>query len=72
MGLTAGEKIKTIMTRQKVSMGQLAEGTNQTRQNLSNKMKRDDFSEKELARMAAVLGCTVEVIFRDADGNIVL
>lgn len=72
MGLTAGEKIKTIMLRQKVSMGEMAEGTNQSRQNLSNKMKRDDFSEKELARMAAVLGCTVEVIFRDADGNIVL
>lgn len=72
MGLTAGEKIKTIMLRQKVSMGEMAEGTNQSRQNLSNKMKRDDFSEKELVRMAAVLGCTVEVIFRDADGNIVL
>ena len=72
MGLTAGEKIKTIMQRQKVSMGEMAEGTNQSRQNLSNKMKRDDFSEKELCRMAAVLGCTVEVIFRDANGNIVL
>lgn len=72
MSLTAGEKIKTIMQRQKVSMGEMAEGTNQSRQNLSNKMKRDDFSEKELVRMAAVLGCTVEVIFRDADGNIVL
>ncbi len=71
MGMTAGEKIKTIMLRQKVSMGEMAEGTSQSRQNLSNKMKRDDFSEKELRRMAAVLGCTVEVIFRDADGNIV-
>ncbi len=72
MGMTAGEKIKTIMQRQKVSMGDMADGTNQSRQNLSNKMKRDDFSECELRKMAAVLGCTVEVIFRDADGNIVL
>lgn len=72
MSMTAGEKIKTIMQRQKVSMGDMADGTNQSRQNLSNKMKRDDFSEGELRKMAAVLGCTVEVVFRDADGNIVL
>ena len=72
MSMTAGEKIKTIMQRQKVSMGEMADGTNQSRQNLSNKMKRDDFSESELRKMAAVLGCTVEVVFRDADGNIIL
>ena len=72
MGMTAGEKIKTIMQRQKVSMGEMADGTNQSRQNLSNKMKRDDFSESELRKMASVLGCTVEVVFRDAEGNIIL
>ena len=72
MGMTAGEKIKTIMQRQKVSMGEMADGTNQSRQNLSNKMKRDDFSESELRKMAAVLGCTVEVVFRDGEGNIIL
>lgn len=72
MGMTAGEKIKTIMNRQKLSMGELAEQTNQSRQNLSNKMKRNDFSESEIQKMATVLGCTAEVIFRDADGNIIL
>jgi transcriptional regulator with XRE-family HTH domain len=72
MDMTAGEKIKTIMQRQKVSMGEMADGTNQSRQNLSNKMKRDDFSESELRKMAAVLGCTVEVVFRDAEGNVIL
>ena len=29
MGMTAGEKIKTIMNRQKLSMGELAEQTSQ-------------------------------------------
>lgn len=72
MSMTAGEKIKTIMSRQKFSMGDMAEQTNQSRQNLSNKMKRNDFSESEIRKMAAVLGCTSEVIFRDADGNIIL
>lgn len=72
MGMTAAEKIRTLMSRKNVSMGDMAEGTRQSRQNLSNKMKRDDFSEKELQKMAAVLGCTVEIVFRDADGNVEL
>lgn len=72
MSMSAGEKIKTIMARKKVSMGDMAEQTGQSRQNLSNKMKRDDFSESEIQKMAAVLGCTAEVIFTDMDGNAVL
>ena len=72
MSMTAGEKIKTIMARQKVSMGEMAEQTGQSRQNLSNKMKRDDFSESEIRKMAAVIGCTVDIVFRDSEGNIVL
>ena len=72
MIMTAGEKIKTIMARHKISMGEMAEQTGQSRQNLSNKMKRDDFSESEIRKMAEVLGCTVEIVFRDSEGNIVL
>ncbi len=72
MSMTAGEKIRTIMARKKVSMGEMAEQTEQSRQNLSNKMKRDDFSESEIRKMAAVLGCTVEIVFRDSEGEIVL
>ncbi len=72
VSMTAGEKIKTIMARQKVSMGEMAEQTGQSRQNLSNKMKRDDFSESEIRKMAAVIGCTVDIVFRDSEGNIVL
>lgn len=72
MSMSAGEKIKTIMGRQKVSMGEMADKTGQSRQNLSNKMKRDDFSEGEIRKMAAVLGCTVNVQFLDENGNVVL
>ena len=72
MTMTAGEKIQTLMARQKFSKGDMAEQTGQSRQNLSNKLRRDDFSESEISRMAAVLGYTAEVIFRDAGGNIVL
>ena len=49
-------------------MGQLAEQTNQTRQNLSNKMSRDNFPEKELREIADALGCDLEInlIMRDS------
>mgnify|MGYP002624731056 CR=1 FL=1 len=72
MGMTAGEKLKTIMKRKSVSMGKMAEETGQTRQNLSNKMTRDNFSEQELIRMAAVLGCTVEIRFINESGEVEL
>jgi len=72
MEMTAGEKLRIIMDRMKISMGQMADGTGQSRQNLSNKMKRDDFSEKELRKMAEVLGCTINIQFIDPDGNVIL
>lgn len=39
-------------------------GTSQ--QNLSAKMKRDNFSEKEMEEIAAAVGCTLEISFKDA------
>ena len=72
MSMTAGEKIKTLMNRKGVSMGDMAEATGQSRQNLSNKMKRDNFSEQEIEKMASVLGYTMDIVFRDADGNLIL
>jgi len=68
--MKAGEKIKVLMKRKGISMGDMAEGTNQTRQNLSNKMKRDDFSESEIRKMAAVIGCTVNIQFIDENGEV--
>ena len=57
MGLTTSEKVKIILKRRKMTMGDLAEKTGQTRQNLSNKMSRDNFSEKEIRELAAALDC---------------
>lgn len=63
MALSMGEKIKIILNRRDMTLGQLAEATCQSRQNLSNKMKRDNFSEKELAEIATVLNCTYHAGF---------
>ena len=60
MGLTMSEKIKVVFKRRGMTMGELAEKTGQTRQNLSNKMTRDNFPEKELRQIAEALDCELE------------
>ena len=61
MKLSMAEKIKVIMNRRGVTISQLAERTGQSRQNISNKMNRDNFDERELEKIAAALGCTVTI-----------
>lgn len=69
MKLTAAEKVKIIMTRTGVNMTKLAELTGQTRQNLSNKFARGNFTEKDIDEFARALGCSVEVRFVLPDGS---
>lgn len=63
MAISMGEKIKIILKRRNMTLGELAEQTSQSRQNLSNKMSRDNFSEKELATIAIALNCTYHAGF---------
>lgn len=58
MALSMGEKIKIVLGRRNMTLGQLAEATGQTRQNLSNKISRDNFTENELRKIAEALECT--------------
>ena len=67
MPLTFGEKIKIIMGRRGISITDLAKKTGQSPQNMSNKMSRDNFSEKELKEIAAALDCTFETVFKMND-----
>lgn len=72
MNLTMGEKIRIILKRRGMTVAQLAEKTGQTRQNLSNKMTRDNFSEKELRQIAEALNCELEayLIMKDTDERV--
>lgn len=62
MALTIGEKIKVILNRRDMTLGALAEKLGQSRQNLSNKMSRDNFTEKEIKEIAAALDCKFEAV----------
>jgi transcriptional regulator with XRE-family HTH domain len=66
MPFTAGEKIKVILGRRGMTLADLAEKTGQW-PNMSNKMSRDNFSEKELKEIAAALDCTFETVFKMND-----
>jgi len=63
MPLTSGEKIKILLGRRNMTLSHLADKIGQSRQNMSNKMSRDNFSEKELHTIAKALGCTFETSF---------
>lgn len=65
MELTTIEKIKTIMRRKGMTNTDLAKATNQTPQNLSNKMSRGDLRESEIREFADFLGCDIEINFID-------
>ena len=72
MEMTPSEKIRLIAKRKGKTMGDIADMTNQSRQNLSNKMQRDNFSVAELNKIATALDCSVEIRFIDnASGEII-
>ena len=67
--LTSSEKIRILLKRKGMTAGELAEATGQTRQNLSNKMQRDNFTEKDLHSIAKALGCVCKITFVGEDGE---
>ena len=69
MSLTMGEKIKVILNRRNMTIAQLAALTGQSRQNMSNKMSRDNFSEKELREIAEALNSSFSAEFIMNDTN---
>jgi transcriptional regulator with XRE-family HTH domain len=64
MVFSVGEKIRAVLVRRKMTLTELAQKTGQSRQNLSNKLTRNNFSEGELKEIAAALSCTFEPLFK--------
>jgi len=65
--MLTSEKIKILMIRRNITLKELAQKTDTTPQNLSNKLKRDNFNEKELLQIASALDCDFEshFVFKD-------
>lgn len=67
MALTIGEKIKVVIGRRNMTITQLASEIGLTRQNLTNKLSRDNFSESDVKKIANALNCKYDVIFTMID-----
>ena len=67
MELTAKDKIKIILDRRNMTLTQLANATGQSRQNMSNKMSRNNFTEQDLQQIATALNCTFNATFKMND-----
>lgn len=52
-----------LIKRGNISEAELARRMGTSPQNLNNKMKRDNFTEKDLQEIAAALDCTYSVSF---------
>lgn len=61
--LTTNEKLKILAGRAGLSMAALADKLGESRQNFHNKLKRENFTERQLREIADTLGCDVEVVF---------
>ena len=67
--LTVAEKIRIILRRRGMTLGDLADAMGQSRQNLSNKMSRNNFYEADVRAAADALGCSVDIKFIMPDGT---
>lgn len=67
MELSVSEKIKIILGRRNMTVKALADELGTSRQNLTNKFARNNFSEKEMQDIANVLGCTFNAQFTLTD-----
>ncbi|GHV74827.1 transcriptional regulator [Spirochaetia bacterium] len=62
MGMT--EKIRLMMVkRQNISESELARRLGELPQSFNPKMKRDNFTERDMRRIADALGCTLKITF---------
>lgn len=70
MGMS--EKIKIVLVKRKKSVTDLAKSLNTSSQNLSNKLRNDNFREEELREIAEALDCDLDVgfILRDTGEKI--
>ena len=63
--MTISEKNRVIARRKKIDLTTLAAKTNQTRQNLSNKLTRNNWTEDQARAAASALGCSFDPVFID-------
>ena len=62
-------QIKSLLAFKESNAAQLAEKLNCSQANISQKFKRDNFSEKEMQEIADALGCDLKISFIDRESG---
>ena len=65
MELSVAEMIRLLAKRKGVTVGFIADGLGHSRQNLSNKLRKNEFKVSELEEIATAVGARVELHFVD-------
>ena len=63
----AAEKIRIILIKRDMKIKELAASLGYKQSNFSNKLREDNFSERDLLRIAEVLNCDYNYNFRMKD-----
>lgn len=61
--MAMAEKIKIVLVKRKKSITDLAKALNMSSQNLSNRLRKDNFREDELREIAEALNCDLDIDF---------
>lgn len=73
LDLTFGEQVKIILSRKGMTIKELAEqieestGKKMSRQNLTQRLGRDNFQEQDMRMIAEILGCSFHLTILDDD-----
>ena len=74
--LTFGEQVKIILSRKGMTIKELAEkiekqtGKKMSRQNLTQRLGRDNFQEQDMRMIAKILDCPFQLNILDEDQSI--
>lgn len=63
MELTVSEKIRLLCKREEITLSELSKRTNQTIQNLINKLRKDNFTIHQLEDISNALGYELQIDF---------
>jgi len=77
MNLTFGEQVKVVLSRKGMTIKQLAEevekhtGKPMSRQNMTQRLGRDNFQEQDMRMIAEILGCKFTLSIMDVSDSVV-
>lgn len=65
--MSAAKKIKMLLVEREMTLTDLSRLLNKSLSTMSGKMTRDNFSEKDLKQIAALLNYDYEAVFTDRE-----